>query len=112
MFQRYVNKVNSEIAQKKDELFELERNEQEIQRKLLQVKSNPNDGNLCRACHMRLGHDARHCKYEKCASVYHCGEEKFHPGEIGNRGLRCSIKRLKGDISKLEKDLSLKQKAS
>lgn len=61
---------------------------------------------------MRLGHTARHCKYGKCLSVYNCGEEKHHPGEIDNRGVRCSIKKLKVDISKLEQDLSLKEKAA
>lgn len=88
--------------------MELESNEQEMQQKLLRVKSNPNDGNLCRNCHMRLGHTARSCEYEKCESVFSCGEEKLHPGKIDSRSMRCSIKKKKATISKLERELTHK----
>ena len=68
-YQRYVKKVKNDIEGKKSELFELEKKEHEIQRKILRVKSNPSDGKLCRNCHMRLGHTSHCCEYEKCLSV-------------------------------------------
>ena len=67
---RYVKKMKDDIEAKKSELYELENKEQEVQRKLQRVKSVPSDGNLCRNCHMRLGHTARLCEYERCSSVF------------------------------------------
>ena len=64
-YQRYVKKIKDDIEAKKSKLYELENKEQEVQRKILRVKSDPSNGNLCRKCHMRLGHTARLCKYEK-----------------------------------------------
>ena len=49
--------------------------EQDTQRKLLRVKSNPSDDNVCRPCQLKLGHTARNCEYGKCESVFVCGEE-------------------------------------
>ena len=103
-FQRYVKKMKDDIEAKKYKLYEHENKAQEVQRKILRVKSDPSDANLCRKCHMRLGHTARLCKYEKCSSVFSCGEEKYHHGEIDSRGTR-----KKDDIAKLEADLKLKE---
>lgn len=86
--------------------------EHETQRKVLRAKSNPSDGNMCRNCHMRLGHTSRSCEYDKCLSVFSCGEEKLHPGEINSRSVRTSIQKLKGVIEKLEKDFHFKENAS
>ncbi|CAB3976861.1 PREDICTED: uncharacterized protein LOC107337214 [Paramuricea clavata] len=99
-YQRYVKKVKNDIEGKKSELFELERKEHEIQRKILRVKSNPSDGKLCCNCHMRLGHTARSCEYEKCLSVFGCGEEKLHTGELDSHSTHSSIQKLKGGTLK------------
>ena len=61
---------------------------------------------------MRLGHTARNCDYEKCISVFRCGEEKLHSDEIDSRGNRVTIQKLKADIAKLERDRDLKELAS
>ncbi len=61
---------------------------------------------------MRLGHTARNCEYENCISVFRCGEEKLHPGEIDSRGTRLTIQKLKADIAKLERDRDFKEVAS
>ena len=50
-FRRYVKKTKLNIEKKK-KLYELKMKEQETQRKLLRVKSNPSDGNLWRSCHL------------------------------------------------------------
>ena len=90
----------------------MERKEHETYRKIQRVKSDPADASMCRNCHMRVGHTARKCEYNRCSSVLSCGEEKLHPGEIDSRGTRCSIKKLKGDIDKLQADFNLKQKSA
>ncbi len=78
-YRRYRKKIENDIEQKRSALLDVERKEHEVQCKLLRVKSNPSDGNMCRNCHMRLGHTARNCEYDKCISVFRCGEEKLHP---------------------------------
>ena len=57
-YQRYMKKAKSDIEEKKAELQKLEMDEREIHRKFILVKSNPDNGNLCRTCHLRLGHTA------------------------------------------------------
>ena len=96
-YQRYRKKIENDIEQKRFALLDVERKEHEVQRKLLRVKSNPSDGNMCRNCHMRLGHTARNCEYDKCILVFRCGEEKLHPGEIDSRGTRLTIQKLKAE---------------
>ena len=90
-YQRYIKKIDDDIKQKRSALLAIERKEQDVQYKLLRVKSNPSDGNMCRNCHMRLGHTAHNCDYEKCILVLRCGEEKLHSGEIDSRGNRVTI---------------------
>ena len=109
--QRYMHKAKRDIDEKKDALYKLEMDERDTQRKLLRVKSRAEDGNRCRNCHLRLGHTARNCDFDKCQSVFKCGEEKLHPGEIDGRGTRCAVKKLKGEIAKMEQDLTNKEKS-
>ncbi len=87
--QRYIHKAKRDIDEKKDALYKLEMDERDTQRKLLLVRSRAEDGNRCRNCHLWLGHTARSCDFDKCQSVFKCGEEKLHPGEIDGRGTRC-----------------------
>ena len=47
----------------------------------------------------------------KCQSVFKCGEEKLRPGEIDGRGTRCTVKKLKGEIAKVEQDLINKEQS-
>ena len=100
------------MEQKRSALLDVEGKEQEVQRKLLRVKSNHSNGNMCRNCHLRLKHIARNCEYEKCISVFRWSGEKLHPGEIDSRGTRLTIQKLKADIAKLERDRDLKEIAS
>ena len=90
-FETYMKKAESDIERKKSKLVKLEQEEKEISRKLLNVQSHPSDGNRCRNCHLRLGHTARNCTYGRCMTIFHCGEEKLHPGELNNRGQRIAI---------------------
>ena len=33
-------------------------------------------------CHMRLRHTSRNCTFERCETIYSCGQEKLHPAEF------------------------------
>ena len=66
-------------------------------------------GNMCINCHLQLGHTARNCEFDKCQSVFKCGKEKLHAGEIDRRGTRCTKSKLKGQIAKMEQDLINKE---
>jgi hypothetical protein len=79
--ERYIIKSEEKIEQKRSVIHSLREKLQETESKLEQVKSDPRDGNVCRNCHLRLGHTSRSCDYGKCTSVFKCGMEKFHPGE-------------------------------
>ena len=57
----------------------------------------------------RAYNTSRGCEYEKCLSVFGCGEEELHTGELDSRSTRSSIQKLKGDIEKLERELNLKE---
>ena len=58
-----MKKAESDVEKKKSELRKLELEEKEISRRLLKVQSRPSDDNMCRNCHLRLGHTARNCSY-------------------------------------------------
>ena len=111
-FERYIKKAESDVEKKKSELRKLEVEEKEISRRLLKVQSRPSDGNMCRNCHLRLGHTARNCSYGKCMSVFNCGEEKLHPGELNNRGRRIAINKLTSEILKMERETQLKRETA
>ncbi len=110
--QRYLRKAELELENKKLNRRKLEALKEDNERKLSRVKSNTNEGNMCRTCHLRLGHTSRNCNYGKCLSVYTCGEEKLHPGESNSKQLRSSIQKLKNEIINLERNIAQKQEAS
>ena len=95
-----MKKAESDVEKTTSELRKLELEEKEISRRLLKVQSRPSDGNMCRNCYLRLGHKARNCSYSKCMSVFNCGEENLHPGELNNRGRRIAINKLTSEIVK------------
>lgn len=101
------------MESKKARLREIQRKEEETQDKLSRVRTcNAQEGNMCRNCHLRLGHTARSCTYGKCVSVYSCGEEKFHPSETKTKQLRSTINKLKNEIANIERNIGQKQEAS
>ena len=80
---RYMIKTEERIEQRRSQIQQLREKVHETEMKLERVKSDPRDGNICRNCHLRLGHSARTCVYGKCSS------EKFHPGELNVKEMRC-----------------------
>ena len=110
--ERYISKTEDQIDKKQETIERLQNKENEILAKLERVKSDPRDGNICRNCHLRLGHSARTCQFGRCASVFKCGEEKFHSGEINMKELRTQIKKNESELSKLRSELDNKRIAS
>ena len=49
--------------------------------------------------------------YGKCSSVFKCGEEKFHPGELNVKEMRCQIKRHQSELNRLFEELESKKSA-
>jgi hypothetical protein len=109
--QRYIIKSEEKIEQKRSVIHSLREKLQETESKLDRVKSNPRDGNVCRNCHLRLGHTSRSCDYGKCTSVFKCGMEKFHPGENNVKDLRNQLKKHERELEKLIEELKCKKTA-
>ena len=109
--ERYVEKTELQIKSKSDLIASLKGKENSIQTRIERVRSDPSDGKICRNCHMRLGHTSRSCDFEKCSSVFKCGEEKFHVGESNLKGLKISIKKHESKLIKLRTELQNKKSA-
>ena len=92
--QSYISKTEEQIERKREIIGHLKNKENEILEKLERVKSDPHDDNICRNCHFRLGHSAQTCHFGHCTSVFKCGEEKFHSGEINMKELCTQIKKI------------------
>ena len=61
--ERFFSKTEEQINKKQEIIERLQNKENEILAKLERVKSDPRDGNICRNCHLRLGHSARTCQF-------------------------------------------------
>ena len=110
--QRYIMKSEEKIKQKQSVITSLQEKLKETESKLDRVKSNPHGGNVCRNCHLRLGHTSRSCDYGKCTSVFKCGMEKFHPGEHNAKDLRSQLKKHERELEKLIEELKCKKNQS
>ena len=104
--------MESELESKKTKLRQQKAKYEEIQNRVSLVQSNTSDGNMCRSCHLRLGHTAPCCTYGKCQSVFNCGEEKLHPGEFNTKQLRSNIQKIKNEIISLERNIAQQQDVS
>ena len=109
--QRYVLNTEKKIQNKEVLIAKLREKEKGISRRINMVKSNQMDENICRNCHLRLGHTARTCELDKCSSVFKCGEEKFHHGETNTREIRSQIKKHEMELIKLKTELDNKKSA-
>ena len=93
---RYIEKTEVDIAAEEESLSVLLAKRDSITKRLEKVKNYPSHGNLCRKCHLRLGHTAHSCTYGICDSVFSCGQEKFHSGELNMKELdNCNRKKEK-----------------
>ena len=106
--ERFLSNTEKQINKKQEIIERLQNKENEILAKLERVKSDPRDGNICRNCHLRLGHSARTYQFGRCTSVFKCGEEKYHSGEINMKELRNQIKKNESELRKLRSELDNK----
>ena len=93
--ERYLSKTEEQINKKQEIIERLQNKGNETLAKLERVKSDPRDGNLCRNCHLRLRANT---------SVFKCGEEKYHSGEINMKELCNQIKKHESELSKLRSE--------
>ena len=68
--ERYVENTELQVQTKLELIASLKEKENNIQKRIERVRSDPSDGNICRSCHMRLGHTSRSCTFGKCLSVF------------------------------------------
>lgn len=108
----YISNSRARLEEKRKARQELIIKEQHVQERIRRVKSNSSKGTMCGNCHMRLKHTARTCKFERCDSVYKCGEEKLHTKELSElKQFWQSINKLDSDILQLTKDIENKTAA-
>ena len=81
----YIEKIEISVAAEEESLRSFIAKRNEIAKRIEMVKNYPSHGNLCRKCHLCLGHTARNCSYGQCSSVFSCGKEKFHSGELNTK---------------------------
>jgi hypothetical protein len=108
---RYIEKTELSIVNEEESLRSLLEKRDDITERLRLVKSNPSEGNLCRKCHLRLGHTSRTCTYGHCQSVFSCGEEKLHAGELNVKELSNAIRKKEARIRELKAELENKKAA-
>ena len=111
LLERYVLITEKQITDKRILIAKLQEKENDIEKRINRVKSNPLSGNICRNCHARLGHTTRTCATGKCASVFKCGEEKYHVGKINTWEIRSQIRKHEMELNKLMTELENKKSA-
>ena len=111
--ERYIAKTEQSIEEKDERIQEIMMEEEYIRKRIETAKSNNvGNGTFCRNCHMRLGHNARNCMFDKCTSVYQCGEDKFHIGEVNLKQMAQTSKKLKNEREKLTAELKSRKSAA
>ena len=108
---RYIENTELSIVNEEESLRSLLEKHDDITERLRLVKSDPSEGNLCRKCHLRLGHTARKCTYGHCQSIFSCGEEKLHGGELNVKELGAAIRKKEARIKELKTELENKKAA-
>ena len=111
--ERFIAKTEKNIEEKDKMIQELRMEELNIKGRISAAKrGNVGNGTLCRNCHMRLGHNARNCTFDKCGSVYECGEEKLHSGEVNVKHIAQTLKKLSNEKDKLTAELESRKSAA
>ena len=109
--ERYILKSQEKIDEQESVIRQLRDKIEDIETKLEKVKSNPLDGNVCRNCHLRLGHTSRNCELDKCSSVFKCGLERNHPGELKLKEMRLQLKKHESKLKQLTEELRNRKNA-
>lgn len=105
--QRYTSRLQSKIDENLKAKQNLINQEETLKTKIEDAKSqSAGRGSICHNCHMRLRHTSRTCTFDRCETVYSCGQEKFHPAELTKlRQIRQSINKLEKETEQLSSDM-------
>ena len=111
--ERFIAKTEKNIEEKDKMIQGLKMEELNIKGRISAAKrGNVGNGTLCRNCHMPLGHNARNCTFDKCGSVYECGEEKLHSGEVNVKQIAQTLEKLSNEKDKLNAELESRKSAA
>ena len=108
---RYIEKTEGDLAAEEESLNVLYAERDSITKRIEKVKNHQLQGNLCSKCHLRLGHTARNCNYGSCDSVFSCGEQKFHVGEVNTKELDIDIRKKEKRVQLLNSELENRKAA-
>ena len=108
---RYIEKTEGDLAAEEESLNVLYAERDSITKRTEKVKNHQLQGNLCSKCHLRLGHTARNCNYGSCDSVFCCGEQKFHVGEVNTKELDINIRKKVKRVQLLKSELENRKAA-
>ena len=108
---RYIEKTEGDLAVEEESLNVLYAERDSITKRIEKVKNHQLQGNLCSKCHLRLGHTARKSNYGSCDSVFCCGEQKFHVGEVNTKELDINICKKEKRVQLLKSELENRKAA-
>ena len=109
---RYIEKTERDLAAEEESLNVLYAERDSITKRIEKVKNHQLQGNLCSKCHLRLGHTAQNCNYGSCDSVFCCGEQKLHAGEVNTKELDINIRKKEKRVKLLKIELENRKAAS
>ena len=105
--QRFTSSLQLKIDEKLEAKQKLADQEKDLRTRIEDAKLLiAGAGPVCHNCHMRLRHTSRNCTFERCETIYSCGQEKLHPAEFAElRQIRQSINKLEKEIQQLSSDM-------
>ena len=105
--QRFTSSLQLKIDEKLEAKQKLVDQEKDLKTRIEDAKLMiAGAGPVCHNCHMRLRHTSRNCTFERCETIYSCGQEKLHPAEFAKlKQIRQSINKLEKEIQQLSRDM-------
>lgn len=68
-------------------------------------------GSVCGRCHLQVGHIQKKCDLNQCTTVFQCGQEKRHPGEVNCTRIEQMLQREEKHLQQLQFELANRRKA-
>lgn len=105
--QRFTSSLQLKIDEKLEAKQKLVDQEKDLKTRIEDAKLMiAGAGPVCHNCHMRLRHTSSNCTFERCETIYSCGQEKLHPAEFAKlKQIRQSINKLENEIQQLSRDM-------
>jgi len=82
----------------------LKQQKEETEQRIVRAKAKSCivEGQICGNCHLKIGHSQKKCDLSKCNSVFLCGQEKHHPGEVNCKKLAHMVEKEEKVLQELE----------